>query len=130
MKPHKYEEFRIAMTKTEARHILDTIIKKYQIIRKQNAKMLERYTAIVHNQKHYLRKRLQANKTQIAYEKSRMKFLRDFNSTKSKVDRLLGRVYVDESDYGEPKYFLKMSKKRLLKLLAFIDQYKPSQEEK
>jgi hypothetical protein len=120
MKRDKYSEFRDAMNKTEARQYVDGLMKKYRLIKRQNVKMLRRCANIVNNQNHYLKIALPARGGHKTYEKERIKFLRDFVSTKKKIDRLLGRVYVDEDRTTEPKYFLKLSRSQINKLLWLI----------
>jgi len=117
---NKYEEFATAMTKTEARHYLDGLIKKYSTIKKQNTRVLERVAAIVSNQKHYLKHKISQRRGYDDYQRERLKLIRDFRATKKKVDRLLGRIYVDEERNDEPKYFVKMSKSKINKLFYIL----------
>jgi hypothetical protein len=116
----KYSEFRDLMNKTDARHYLDGLIKKYNVVKRQNVKILKRLALIVGNQNHYLQKVLPRRLTRNSYEKSRLKFLREFSAAKRKIDRLIGRVYVDDTRGGGPRYFLKLTRPQINKLLHIL----------
>jgi len=120
----KYAEFREAMTKTEARNYLDGLIKKYQTVKRQNSRIIDRLSAIVSNQKHYLKHKISQRRGYDDYQRERLRLIRDFRATKKKVDRLLGRIYVDEERNDEPKYFVKMSKSKINKLFYILGDKK------
>ena len=118
--PDKYDQFRIEISKTEARKILDGIVRNYNTVKTQNSKLLARLRAIFENQRYYLNKRLPARKGYHAYEKDRINFLREFHKTRARINALLGRIYVDQEADGQPKFFVKMSKRKVDKLMVLL----------
>lgn len=119
-KSDKYDRFQGELSKTEARTVLNSLVRNYLSVKNQNSKILQRLVRLDNNQKFYLNKRLPARGGYKKYEEERIAFLREFHATRKQIGNIIGRIYIDQDADGKPKYFVKLSKAKIDKLLALL----------